>query len=577
MEIARAAYKGCEDLRSVSFPQDLRAIGDDAFNGCVGLELAELPVGVRTVGDRAFFKAGSLPYPAHPDSLWLPDGLTHIGERAFAHTGYLKIRVPASVHHIGTDAFKALPGRLTEVICPPGSFAERWCEANGQPYSCRPWHSEYQREVDANGDTWDYVVDDEGYAHIERWYVRDDLWSGDGAIAIEVPSRLGGHPVRDISAIAFPRGKILSVDPMEMWSPSSVRIPEGIGAIQPYAFYGYEWIGEIHVPDSVTSIGNWAFAACPQLKRVHLPSALSHMGDHVFHGCTSLEFVRVPEGIAAVGDGTFKGCRKLSEVILPDGIRSIGDHAFAHAGAYEEGILELPANLESIGSHAFADSQVFNDISDALVLPDGLIHIGEHAFDGCAIRCVVIPQSVSSIGEGAFEEDGDIDLVCEDGSYVQRWLEENGYSYRSVTPAFFDGKDLDRALEWEDWTVSVYADDYDRKYWARLERWHGKEATLVIPATMGGATVYLVDERCFAESPTLVEAHLPNTIEGIESEAFYGCLMLQWVFVPASVKRIADDAFTLCEDVCVVCPPGSYAQRWCEEHGVECRINRALV
>ncbi len=75
--IARGVFKNCRGLRSVTLPDSLREIGDQAFYGCVGLRGVQLPEGLRSIGAEAF-RGTSL------GSVTFPPELTSIGEEAFA-------------------------------------------------------------------------------------------------------------------------------------------------------------------------------------------------------------------------------------------------------------------------------------------------------------------------------------------------------------------------------------------------------------------------------------------------------------------------------------------------------------
>lgn len=54
----------------------------------------------------------------------------------------------------------------------------------------------------------------------------------------------------------------------------------------------------------------------------------------------------------------------------------------------------------------------------------------------------------------------------------------------------------------------------------------------------------------------------------IESRAFADCAALTTVKLPASLKTMDDDVFAGSPKVAVMCPGGSFARRWCEEHRV---------
>lgn len=63
---------------------------------------------------------------------------------------------------------------------------------------------------------------------------------------------------------------------------------------------------------------------------------------------------------------------------------------------------------------------------------------------------------------------------------------------------------------------------------------------------------------------------LPNTVEFIDNLAFYNCNNLLEINIPTSVTYIAKDAFNSSYRVKFVCKKGSYADKYAEEHDIEC-------
>ncbi len=98
--IEDGAFSGCEDLVSVTIPENVTAIGDDAFMDCTNLKTVSLPESLVTVGKYAFDSCSSL------TSVTMYGSVTTIGEFAFSDcTALTSITIPESVSSIGSDAF----------------------------------------------------------------------------------------------------------------------------------------------------------------------------------------------------------------------------------------------------------------------------------------------------------------------------------------------------------------------------------------------------------------------------------------------------------------------------------------
>lgn len=94
-------------LTSLSLPEGITAIGDDAFCGCKISSLT-LPSSLKTIGARAFSNNGIT-------ELTIPNKVESIGNAAFAHNSIDNIDFPATLVSLHATAFKW--ESMNEVIC----------------------------------------------------------------------------------------------------------------------------------------------------------------------------------------------------------------------------------------------------------------------------------------------------------------------------------------------------------------------------------------------------------------------------------------------------------------------------
>ena len=214
-------------------------------------------------------------------------------------------------------------------------------------------------------------------------------------------------------------------------SLTEITIPNSVIKIGEYAFSNCESLKEIVIPDSVTSIGDWAFDNCASLTEITIPNSVIKIGRYAFSYCDLLKEIVIPDSVTSIGKYAFVGCESLTSVVIPNSVTSIGNGAFVWCESLTS--VTLPDNfvfmkgafvgctsLKKINQPSlkdfFCDNLfVYHKRSDGLeinsfigttskvVIPDSVTSIGDGAFYGCtSLTEITIPDSVTSIGYGAF-------------------------------------------------------------------------------------------------------------------------------------------------------------------------------
>ncbi len=112
--IGKRAFYDCKSLISITIPDSVTSIGEGAFNFCTSLTDITIPYSVTSIEDFAFRSCKSL------TSVTIPDRVTEIGVRAFSGcTNLTNITVPNSVTAIGFFAFEDCTS-LISVTIPDG-------------------------------------------------------------------------------------------------------------------------------------------------------------------------------------------------------------------------------------------------------------------------------------------------------------------------------------------------------------------------------------------------------------------------------------------------------------------------
>lgn len=213
---------------------------------------------------------------------------------------------------------------------------------------------------------------------------------------------------------------------------SSLKLPDGVKAIEGRGLAKLFNCDSIVFPDSLTKIGYYACSES-NLRGVDLPDSAVDLEEGIFSGCQRLKKVRFPAGIKNIPGFCFSKSG-IEDAIIPDTVVEIGRSAYSGCQYLKN--ISFGSHLEVIGSAAFGCSGY--DIPDikSLVFPETLKTIGPYAFCGTkksqqivcysGITSINIPDNVTSLGMAAFRYMMNVEHIVvgvgvdkiEDGTFV---------------------------------------------------------------------------------------------------------------------------------------------------------------
>ena len=169
-------------------------------------------------------------------------------------------------------------------------------------------------------------------------------------------------------------------------------------------FHNMSGLKTLEIGGETTTIQSTTFQGCTALDNVTFEDGnkVTSIGTSAFASCTSLPTIAIPEAVTVIDQSVFNGCRNLKSVTMGDAVTSIGITAFYNTGLTS---FSFPKTLTSIGQSAFENSKLSGEIvltGDKMTTTTALTSIGANAFAGTQITNVIIPASVTSIGQGAF-------------------------------------------------------------------------------------------------------------------------------------------------------------------------------
>ena len=161
-----------------------------------------------------------------------------------------------------------------------------------------------------------------------------------------------------------------------------------VTSIGEYAFYDCYGLTSVTISNSVTSIGESAFEDCSGLTSVTIPNSVRSIRERAFSKCSGLTSVTIGNSVTSIGKEAFIGCSGLTSVTISD--------IAAWCNIDFDNLLSNPLYY---ARHLYLNGEEVKD----LVIPNSVTSIGEWAFYECSrLTSVTIPNNVKSIGDDAF-------------------------------------------------------------------------------------------------------------------------------------------------------------------------------
>lgn len=265
-----------------------------------------------------------------------------------------------------------------------------------------------------------------------------DVFQGTALTAIDIPNSLTVIPNN-----AFRGIKTLT----------TVTFPTAYTSIGSNAFSDTGITGTIEFPSTLKTLGNACFSNTPNLQNVTFPdnSPVTAIPDYAFAN-SGLQNLSLPKGLVSIGASAYRNCKKMGEfeVVFPTSLKTIGTNAFAYwrpdaaniqvvFTGRNKVVFPEGSALTTIGSDAFRNGKWTGDINlpagitrienntflrneqweGHITLPAGLTYIGANAFELVgSTQDLVIPASVTTIGNGAFYQSPFSGITFETGSQL---------------------------------------------------------------------------------------------------------------------------------------------------------------
>lgn len=548
------AFYNCYALKRVKLPLSTRVIGIGAYENCIALDELYIQKGVEVVGDRAFLQCTAL------KSVNIPATVTYMGGGAFAYctsltkltttsggnfvaennwlynkdktvlihalpsiTGSCTLNMPATVTTIGPAAFAGTTG-MTSVTIPDTVT----------------------------------TIDVEAFTNCS------------GLTSVTLPKNL-----EVLAKGAFYSCKALT----------SVSLPHKLAHIGEGAFENCDSLTTVEFGDSIAAIGNDAFRNCDKLQSITIPDTVNYVGHRAFYNCSRLGGVVFPSSVAFIGEGVVSECpslktvtflgdaphldekaffeKTLKVIYLADNTTwteevcqnyggnvtwlAVPDLSYIDGGSCGENVrwwLKDDGTMIIYGSGDMATYTGWYEDKAAkkLVVEQGVTSISEQAFRYGKITSVVLPESVTTIGNQAFMDCKSLETVTMSSSVVkvgEQAFDNTPWAANLPAGPTYLGK-----------VLYIYKEDGATQYTVRDGTYSISDSAFKGNTTLKSVVLpqdlQYIDGQVFQNCTALQTIVIPDSVQYINYATFSGCTSLKSVTVGSGVKSIGMDAFYNC-------------------------------
>ena len=252
--------------------------------------------------------------------------------------------------------------------------------------------------------------------------------------------------------------------------------------------------------------------------------------------------------VTSLSANSFNGCDGLTNVLLPEGIINIGNYSFNECSSLLT--IDLPSSLSTIGAYAFDKCISLESVE----LPNSLNSIGNYAFNGCTkLKDIIIPELVTNIGTNAFRDCSELQsafILCQ----VSTLKEGMFRSCKSLSKISLP-ESLISIANYVFWECSSLKNIDLPETCITLGQgvfaFSGLES-IVLPE---GITT--LDVALFADCYYLASVNIPSTVTTIKKEVFRHNLSLPSIEIPEGVTSIAYLAFYDCQKLTEIILPST--------------------
>lgn len=592
--IEKGAFSQCMELKKVILPKGLKTIGTEAFSGCVQLRHIMLTEGISVLQENTFKNCKGLKSALflNPNCEKKPDAFSGCSLEAERSCKSLPKEIKGDIHYLIDEKCAEATiidyqGEKGEIVIPDYASEGTTAPGRGIPI---PWVDDSAGGIPVT------AVADIAFAwkkQIRRVSIPENIqvigsmafYGCESLEEVEFFHEGKGPRIYKEAFFALKKAVIYfhSEESMEALKAENCTCPlfcirGSSGPGEAFTYHFDRGTGELSIQMSKAVFPGeeswWT------VKEQQEKEKKRDKGEYSWDCIRErIKKIRLGEGITCVESGAFEACENLQEVSLPKSLIRIGQAAFKNCKSLSK--IQLPENLESVGTEAFYGCiSLVGEKGRTFLLPDSLLKIERRAFYGCSgLKYLLFPKSINEIGMGAFKKCSQLcDIYMEHlerpaviGREVFYGVAKEceisvKFSNVSMLETKFDGNvmihiPLEGAcgkqedgqggslVTWKlyyDGLLEIAGEGDMADYNGTTTPWYEYGPQIQKISIKGNITH--IGEMAF-HSCNFLTAELPDELKSIGMEAFAYCKRMEFIKIPAKVRKLGTNSFRGCESL----------------------------
>lgn len=270
------------------------------------------------------------------------------------------------------------------------------------------------------------------------------------------------------------------------------------------------------------------------------PYTISAISDSCFMRDTAITSVSLPATIDSIGRYAFYDCSKITSLSLNEGLQIIGERSFTKCKALT-GALVLPSTLTKIGEAAFFDDSLLTEIHINAIVPPTIAYVSFNAFTCPSavfmVTCDTYNEYINSTSWSKYKKQFVNTCIFSDDTYTYQILhdEDSKVSVKSLLNNDITEVNIPNSVtnpyDKLDYAVTVIADScFINKTTI---------STVTLPTT-----ILNIGNRAFYGCSALTTINLNEGLKVIGERAFTKCTAISGTLVlPSTLTEIGAAAF----------------------------------